>query len=427
MKRSYAVVGLGYVGIELLIAIAQSGDAVIGYDTSKRRIKQLRQAHDLNGIIEKATLQDSRLVLTNEIQDIAGADFYIVTVPTPAYFYRLPDLSLVETATRELAAILKQGDIIVYESTVYPGATEEVCIPILEQQSGLHCGRDFNVGYSPERISPKDPRFSLAKVVKVIGAQNEATLQAMAALYENICQAVHRVSGIKAAEATKILENSQRDVNIAFMNEFAKIMHALHINTREVIDAAKTKCNFVDFKPGLVGGHCISVDPLYLAFKAERHGVHADVILAARRVNDDMTSFIISEMLKHLVSHRIDFQYLRVGVLGLSYKANVSDIRNSLSLKLLKELNEYQIEYMVHDPYACPDMLKHKYGIELKTYSELVELDVLILTVGHQFYLDHGIQVLRKKLKTPALMMDIPAVFTGEPALTAQQLTYWTL
>ena len=305
MKRTYAVIGLGYVGIELLIAIAKSHD-VIGYDKSKQRISQLIQGFDSNGIVDKQTLHHSSLELTDNINDIRKADFYIVTVPTPAFFYTLPDLKPLETASRELAKIIKSGDIIVYESTVYPGATEEICIPIIEEVSGLACGTDFNVGYSPERINPKDKVHTLEKITKVAGAQNTSTLKHITDLYEKICQSVHTVSSIKAAEATKILENCQRDVNIAFINEFSKIMHTLNINTREVITAAKTKWNFVDFKPGLVGGHCISVDPLYLAFKAERHGMHTNLILAARRVNDDMTHFIINEMFKYLVRLKVD-------------------------------------------------------------------------------------------------------------------------
>lgn len=298
--KTFAVIGLGYVGLELAISLADSKETY-GYDISKHRIAELQQNQDRNHLISSDRLKNSKLKLTNDIELIKAANFYIVAVSTPAYFYELPNLEPLINATRSLGEVLKKGDIVVFESTVYPGTTEEVCIPILEEVSHLRCGQDFNVGYSPERISPGDTEHDLRNIPKVISAQNESTLQEVKAAYHLICDTVYTVSTIKTAEAVKVLENTQRDINIAFMNEFAQIMHALDLDTHEILEGAKTKWSFIPFKPGFVGGHCIAIDPQYLAFKAKRHGVEPKIILAARQVNDGMTQFIIHEMNKILI------------------------------------------------------------------------------------------------------------------------------
>ena len=300
-----AVIGLGYVGLGLAIALSKKF-SVVGYDISKSRIMELRDNLDRNRCETEDELRVSTMELTNNLSDIKKANFYIVTVSTPAYFYEHPNLEPLINATKDLGTVLKKGDTVVFESTVYPGTTEEVCLPLLEEHSNLQNGQDFNIGYSPERISPCLEGHNLKNITKIISGQNEATLKAVQEVYESICDTVYPVSNIKTAEAIKVLENTQRDVNIAFMNEFAEIMHALEIDTHEVIEAAKTKWSFVPFKPGLVGGHCIAVDPHYLAFKAKRVGLHPDLILNARKINDNMPLFLVQDLIKTLMKNEMN-------------------------------------------------------------------------------------------------------------------------
>ncbi|KTD07705.1 nucleotide sugar dehydrogenase [Legionella jamestowniensis] len=423
--KTFAVIGLGYVGLELAISLADSKETY-GYDISKHRIAELQQNQDRNHLISSDRLKNSKLKLTNDIELIKAANFYIVAVSTPAYFYELPNLEPLINATRSLGEVLKKGDIVVFESTVYPGTTEEVCIPILEEVSHLRCGQDFNVGYSPERISPGDTEHDLRNIPKVISAQNESTLQEVKAAYHLICDTVYTVSTIKTAEAVKVLENTQRDINIAFMNEFAQIMHALDLDTHEILEGAKTKWSFIPFKPGFVGGHCIAIDPQYLAFKAKRHGVEPKIILAARQVNDGMTQFIIHEMNKILIKKNISFETIKIGLFGVTYKENVPDIRNSLAFKLIKELKGYGFNYIAHDPWANKKIVKEKYQLDLIEFEDMQDISVAIIIVQHDFYRKKGFQQFVNKLKPTGLIMDIPNLFIEENK-NLGNLHYWNL
>jgi len=420
-----AVVGLGYVGLGLAVALSKHY-SVIGYDISKTRIAELQQNIDKNNTVAYDELVKSTTIYTHQLEDIKEATFYIVAVSTPAYYYEMPNLEPLIYATQELATVIKKGDIIVFESTVYPGTTEEICLPILEKFSHLKHGDDFNVGYSPERINPDDKVHTLKNITKVISAQNQATLEAIAVVYKSICDHVYPVSSIKIAEAVKVLENTQRDVNIAFMNEFAIIMHALNLNVHEILTAAQTKWSYVPFKPGLVGGHCIAVDPHYLAFKAKRVGVHPDLILAARKINDDITHFVIQELLKLLIKNQVEVGKSTIGILGVTYKENTPDIRNSLSLKLIKELNAEGFYCQVQDPLADKVILKDKYHINLIDFDQFKEVTAIILVVAHDFYRDAGLKKIMGTMKAPLIIMDIPNLFVSE-AVSYEQLHYWSL
>ena len=421
--RTYAVMGLGYVGLGLAISLGKK-NKVFGYDINEHRAQELRQSIDRNEQVSTKELAESTVTFTSHIDDIKQADFYIVSVSTPAYFYETPNLDPLIGATKTLGTILKKGDIVVYESTVYPGTTEDICVPILEKMSQLQCGRDFNVGYSPERINPGDADHTLHTITKIISAQNEPTLKAIKEAYESICSTVYPVRNIATAEAVKILENTQRDVNIALMNEFTKIMHALNLNTHEIIEGAKTKFGFVPYKPGFVGGHCISIDPHYLAFEAKRHGVYPDLILAARKINDGMTQFVIQSMLKVLMTHKLDTRNLSIGIFGVSYKENVLDSRNSLAFKLIKELKEYGFNCRVHDPLDHKNM-KELHSIELESFDDIQDISVAIVVVGHDFYRTHLDEIL-KKCQKPTVLMDIPHLFIKE-SKQQKNLIYWTL
>ena len=411
-----AVIGLGYVGLGLGIAFARAYKTY-GYDIDAERIRTLKAHQDKNQLIESSELAASSISFTASLQEVAEANFYVVAVATPAYFYELPNLEALSAATQALAGVLKKGDVVVFESTVYPGTTEEICIPLLEAHSSLKNGQDFHVGYSPERINPADTQHTLFNITKIIAAQNEQTLQVVKSVYQAICQQVYPVSSIATAEAVKILENTQRDVNIALMNEFSIVMHTLNLDTYEIIQAAKTKWSFVPYKPGLVGGHCISIDPLYLAFQAKRHGLQTELILAARRVNDGMTGFILQSMVKLLIMNQVDVQAIRVGLFGISYKENTVDARNSLSLKLAKELREYGFNVQLHDPFDHPSSTQ---------WEDISQLSVVILLVGHAAYRELGLSAFLAKAKKPPILMDIPHLFIAEQS-ALEKVIYWSL
>jgi UDP-N-acetyl-D-galactosamine dehydrogenase len=419
--ETYAVVGLGYVGLGLAIAFSKKS-YVIAYDNNKQRIKELKQQVDRNNLINKEDLVHPNIVFTDTLADIKSANLYIVAVATPAYYYEFPNLEPLIGAVKDLGVVLKKNDTVVFESTVYPGATEEICIPLLEKISKLTHGKDFNVGYSPERINPGDEQHTLQTITKIISAENETTLKLIQGVYETICDKIYPVSSIKAAESIKLLENIQRDVNIALMNEFSKIMHALDLDMHEIIEGAKTKWGFMPFKPGFVGGHCISIDPLYLAFKAKQHAVQPDLILTARKINDGMTQFIIQSMLKLLVKHKLDLRNIRIGILGLSYKENVVDLRNSLTLKLIKELRAYGFNCSAHDPLVHHEVQ----NVTLNEFDDLSELSVVIITVGHDFYREVGLKKILSKCKKNPIIMDIPNLFIKDYK-QFKDLIYWNL
>ena len=350
MQRQIAVVGLGYVGLPIAVAFGKSAP-VIGFDINKTKIDELRKGVDRTGEVSTQDLKSSRVRYTCEPSDLKTADFIIVAVPTPINDALQPDLTALKKASELIGANLSPGAIVVYESTVYPGATEEDCLPILEKASGMKSGIDFKIGYSPERINPGDKEHTLERIIKVVSAQDEESLEIVAQTYELVVKAgIHRASSIKVAEAAKVIENTQRDLNIALMNELALIFHRLGIDTRAVLEAAGTKWNFLKFNPGLVGGHCIGVDPYYLTAKAESVGYHPEVILAGRRINNSMGKYVAEQTMKLLSQVERPVSDLRVGVLGLTFKENVPDLRNSKVPDIINELKEYGIQVVVHDP-----------------------------------------------------------------------------
>jgi UDP-N-acetyl-D-glucosamine/UDP-N-acetyl-D-galactosamine dehydrogenase len=387
--RSIAVIGLGYVGLPVAVAFGRAGVPTIGFDINRARIADLRSGRDHTREVDPTDLRHANLSFTAEPAELARADFFIVTVPTPVDEARRPDLRQLLEASRTVGKALKQGDIVVYESTVYPGATEEDCVPILEQASGLTAGREFTVGYSPERINPGDRQHRLETIEKVVSAQDGHTLDVIAAVYGSVVTAgIHKAPSIRVAEAAKVIENAQRDLNIAFMNELSAICHLVGIDTSDVLAAAQTKWNFLPFTPGLVGGHCIGVDPYYLTHRAEMAGYHPEVILAGRRINDGVGRRIAHECLRRLprnggASHLVT-------VLGLTFKENVPDIRNSKVADIVAELRSFGIAVQVHDPLASAEDAMRIYGIELRKEPALSPADAVVLAVPHESYLAPG-------------------------------------
>ena len=423
--RKLAVIGLGYVGLPVAVAFARQGTPVIGFDIDAGRIAELKAGHDRTREVETHDLAHATLRLTADAAEIAGADFFIVTVPTPLDKARRPDLTALIGASQTVGRALKKADIVVYESTVYPGATEEDCVPILERASGLVAGRDFTVGYSPERINPGDKAHRFETITKVVSGQDERTLDIVAAVYGSVVTAgVHRAPSIKVAEAAKVIENSQRDLNIAFMNELSVILHLLDIDTAEVLKAAATKWNFLNFTPGLVGGHCIGVDPYYLTDRAQKAGYHPDVILAGRRINDTMGVRIARECVRRLLKSGMRAE--AVTVLGLTFKENVGDIRNSQSADMIRELQSFGIAVQVHDPLADAAAAMHEYGLRLCCEDELAPADAVVLAVGHDRYRAAGWPLICRLLEGGrGLVMDVKG--TLDPHQRPQQIELWRL
>ena len=396
--RKIAVIGLGYVGLPVAVAFGRAGATVVGFDVDRRRIEELNSGHDRTREVAPADLQHAALKFEHDAAALAQADFYIVTVPTPIDAARRPDLGAVLSATETVARHLKRGDIVVYESTVYPGAVEEECLPLLAQISGLAGGKDFAVGYSPERINPGDKNHRFESITKVVSAQDEATLDIVAAVYGSVVSAgIHRAPSIKVAEAAKVIENTQRDLNIAFMNELSAIFRQLGIDTGDVLAAAATKWNFQKFEPGLVGGHCIGVDPYYLTFRAEKAGYHPEIILAGRRINDGMGERVARECMRLLMQRGVPKP--TVTVLGMTFKENVPDIRNSKVIDVVRELGKAGIAVQVHDPLALSDEVRHEYGIDLTPLEALRPADGVILAVAHGDYLKGGWPFVARLLK----------------------------
>jgi len=385
-RAKVAVVGLGYVGLPLAAALSACFD-VIGFDISGKKISELRSGQDSTGELSAQELAAARIDYQTDPACLQQAGFLIVTVPTPLAIDKTPDLGPLVAASTGIGRYLQPGSIVVYESTVYPGVTEEVCVPILARESGLHYGVDFTVGYSPERINPGDKVHTVDKIVKVVSGSDAATLETVAQVYGKVVTAgIHRASSIRVAEAAKVIENTQRDLNIALMNELALIFDRLDIPTREVLEAAGSKWNFLKFTPGLVGGHCIGVDPYYLTYKADLIGYHPQVILAGRRINDGMGKFIAETTVKKLIQADKAVKGSRVLVLGLTFKENVPDIRNSRVVDILAELKSYGIEPLVHDPLADADETRHEYGLELISLVGLEPVDAVIYAVAHNAF-----------------------------------------
>jgi UDP-N-acetyl-D-glucosamine/UDP-N-acetyl-D-galactosamine dehydrogenase len=397
-QRKIAVIGLGYVGLPVAAAFARSGAAVVGFDIDPGRIDELRYGHDRTREVEPADLKHPTLRFENDPGRLSDADFYIVTVPTPIDTARRPDLGAMLAASESVGGVLKRGDIVVYESTVYPGAVEEECVPVLEKKSGLAGGRDFTVGYSPERINPGDKQHRFETITKVVSAQDPRTLDIVAEVYSSVVKAgIHRAPSIKVAEAAKVIENTQRDLNIAFMNELSAIFHQLGIDTGDVLAAAATKWNFQNYQPGLVGGHCIGVDPYYLTYRAEKAGYHPEIILAGRRINDAMGGHVARECMRALLQRGCSDP--TVTILGMTFKENVPDIRNSKVIDIARELGHVGVGVQIHDPIAVPEESVHEYGITLTPIELLRPADAVIIAVAHNEYVAGGWPLIQKLLK----------------------------
>jgi len=426
-ERNIAVVGLGYVGLPIAVAFGKR-QRVIGFDINKAKIAELQKGLDRTGAVASADLKSSDVQFTFQPSDLKAADFIIVAVPTPINEALQPDLTALRKSSELIGSNLSPGSIVVFESTVYPGATEEVCQPILEQASGMKCGVDFKLGYSPERINPGDKEHTLEKIIKVVSAQDDASLEIVASTYELVVKAgIHRASSIKVAEAAKVIENTQRDLNIALMNELALIFHRLGIDTKSVLDAAGTKWNFLKFSPGLVGGHCIGVDPYYLTAKAESVGYHPQVILAGRRINNGMGKFIAEQTMKRLSQLARPVNDLKVAVLGLTFKENVPDLRNSKVPDIIQELREYGVQVVVHDPIAEPEEAVAEYGIHLQQWNDLKNVDGLVIAVAHRKYAEMGLQELLKPLRNQqeGVVIDVKCLLDRTKLSTS--LKYWRL
>jgi UDP-N-acetyl-D-galactosamine dehydrogenase len=424
-NRRIAVIGLGYVGLPVAIAFAGAGNQVIGFDIDGKRVDELRAGHDRTREVDPSGLRNVNLTLTTDRAALQAADFFIVTVPTPIDNAHRPDLTALLGASDSVGHALKRGDIVVYESTVYPGATEEECVPVLEKASGLRAGRDFTVGYSPERINPGDKQHRFETITKVVAGQDARTLEIVAGVYGSVVKAgIHRASSIKVAEAAKVIENTQRDINIALMNELSAICHVLDIDTAEVLAAARTKWNFLPFTPGLVGGHCIGVDPYYLTFRAEKAGYHPEIILAGRRINDNVGMRIAQECMRRLLSHGIRPE--RITVLGLTFKENVPDIRNSKVVDVIRELQTFGVAVQVHDPLAHSEAAEHEYGLRLSSFDALEPADAVIVAVAHDQYVAQGWPAIARLLKGGrGVVFDIKAQL--DPAGAPAGVELWRL
>ncbi|MFV0423659.1 nucleotide sugar dehydrogenase [Oleidesulfovibrio sp.] len=427
-RASVAIIGLGYVGLPLAVALSDHF-SVIGFDISQRRVDALKKGEDATGEVENSKLAACKAEFTADPARIADAAVIIVAVPTPIDSNRRPDLFPVESASRTVGRVMKKGAVVVYESTVYPGLTEEICVPILEKESGLSYGTDFTVGYSPERINPGDKVHTLETIVKVVAGSDTETGDLLQKLYGTVVTAgTFRASTIRVAEAAKVIENTQRDLNIALMNELALLFDRMDIDTLEVLEAAGTKWNFLPFRPGLVGGHCIGVDPYYLTFKAEALGHHPQVILAGRRINDGMGKFVAETCVKKMIRKGDVVAGSRVGILGLTFKENVPDLRNTRVVDVIAELRDYGVEVIIHDPQADPAEAHEEYGLTLASQDELKNLDAVILAVPHKEYEAMTPEAMSGLFRNTdkALLLDLKGLLSPE-AFTAAGFDYWRL
>ena len=426
-SRRIAVVGLGYVGLPIAVAFGKKGQ-VVGFDINTEKIEELKKGIDRTGEVSKEELSSTHITYTSQPSELKKSDFIIVAVPTPINHALQPDLTALCKASELIGSNLSSGTIVVYESTVYPGATEEVCLPILERCSGLKCGEGFKLGYSPERINPGDKEHTLERIIKVVSAQDPETLEIVSNTYESVVTAgIFKAATIRVAEAAKVIENTQRDLNIALMNELALIFHRLGIDTKSVLEAAGTKWNFLKFFPGLVGGHCIGVDPYYLTTKAESVGYHPQVILSGRRINNEMGKFIAEQTIKLLSKLGRPLNTFRVAVLGLTFKENVPDLRNSRVPDIIHELHEYGVEVFVHDPLAVPSEAVAEYGLTLTSWSALPKVDGIVLAVGHESFLSAGTEAVVQPLLRDegGVVVDVKGVLKKE-ALSSN-VKYWRL
>ena len=430
-RKPLAVVGLGYVGLPLAVAFSHHFD-VVGFDISERRIEELKSGHDHTREVPEDKLQAAKIRFSTDPAVLRDCAVIIVAVPTPIDSHHSPDLTPVVGSSNTVGSNMSKGVVVCYESTVYPGLTEEICVPIMEKNSGLKFGRDFTVGYSPERINPGDKVHTLETIKKIVSGSDAPTLDLLAELYGTVVRAgIHRAPSIKVAEAAKVIENTQRDLNIALMNELSIIFDRLGIDTLDVLEAAGTKWNFLPFRPGLVGGHCIGVDPYYLTFKAEELGCHPQVILAGRRINDGMGKHVAETCVKLLIRQGRLVNAARVGILGFTFKENVPDLRNTRVIDVIRELQEYGVDVLVHDPLADAGEVRHEYGLSFAALDELANLDALILAVPHKAYAENGVLepvALHARFAVPdkALLLDVKGCLSPS-AVQAEGMAYWRL
>jgi len=421
-KKKLAVIGLGYVGLPIALEFAKKL-SVIGFDINDDRIKLMRQGIDPSHELDKEAFEDCNIEFTSDLDVLQTAAFYIVAVPTPVDEHNVPDLRPVKKASGTMGKVIKRGDYVVFESTVYPGCTEDDCLPIIEKLSGLKNIVDFKLGYSPERINPGDKEHTLSNIVKVVSGCDKESLEVIAKVYELVVDAgVHKVLSIKVAEAAKIIENTQRDLNIALMNELSIIFDKMGINTYEVLEAAGTKWNFLKFQPGLVGGHCIGVDPYYLTHKSKELGYDSQVILAGRAINDGMGGYVAKKILQHIIHNSGNVKNAKVLVMGATFKENVSDIRNSKIADVVKELQSYSLNVHVTDPYASSEQLTHEYGFGL-TQELSKDYDAVIITVPHNDYKKLNDAEFAAVTKPHAIIADLKGIYRGK--ITSR--TYWSL
>lgn len=425
-----AVVGMGYVGLPLAITFSEQGFNVIGFDINEEKIFKYINGEDPTNEVGDERIKNSKNIkFTSDEAKLREANFIIVAVPTPVLENKMPDLRPLEGASKTVGRNLSEGTIVVYESTVYPGATEEVCMPILEKESGMVCGKDFKIGYSPERINPADKDNTLRTITKITSGIDKESSDIIAQVYGEIITAgIHRASSIKVAEAAKVIENSQRDINIAFVNELSLIFDRIGIDTMEVLEAAGTKWNFIPYKPGLVGGHCIGIDPYYLANKASELGYHAQVILSGRRINDGMAKFIAEKTIKKLINNSIRVKGADILVMGLTFKENCPDLRNSKINDVIIELKEYGANVHVIDPIAPKEEAKREYGIILEDENCIKNMDAVVVAVGHKEYREMEIEKLRKYFNpvySKPLLIDVKSIFNREKA--EKEYDYWRL
>ena len=418
---------MGYVGLPLAVEFGKKGKT-IGYDPSENKIECYKRFIDPTDEVSSEALKAAKnLTVTTDPAGLSLADHIIVSVPTPVDIAHNPDFTSLIKASETIGRNMKQGVIVTYESTVYPGATEEICAPVLEKTSGMKWKRDFHVGFSPERINPGDKKHTLTSIVKVVAGDDEDTLEKVALLYESVITAgVHRTSSIKVAEAAKVIENTQRDLNIALMNELAIIFDKLDIDSLEVLEAAGTKWNFLPFRPGLVGGHCIGVDPYYLTHKAEMIGYSPQVILAGRRINDSMAKFVAEQTIKELIKANCNVKGAKVNVLGLTFKENCPDLRNSKVAELIDELKSYGVELHIHDPVADADEARHEYGVELESWGNLPRAEVIVAAVSHKEFIEKPISDFQSKVIEKGCFIDVKSQFNQE-ALNKIGLSVWRL
>lgn len=424
MNRKIAVVGLGYVGLPVAVSFGMHHE-VIGFDISEQRIKELKEGYDRTNEVNDGKLSETNIVFTADKNELKKADFIIVAVPTPINKHNQPDLTPLLKASESVGSVMNKGTIVVYESTVYPGATEEDCVPVLEEFSGLKSGEDFFVGYSPERINPGDKVHTFETITKVVSGQTPEVLDIVADVYSSVVKAgVHKASTIKVAEAAKVIENTQRDVNIALMNELAVIFDKMNVSTKDVLKAAETKWNFLKFSPGLVGGHCIGVDPYYLTHKAQELGHHPEVILAGRRINDSMAKHIASSIIKKMLKKGFPVVGANINILGLTFKENTPDLRNTKIIDVIKELQDFGLNVIVNDVEADPKEAKKFYDLDLKNDNELNTEDVLVFAVPHEDYLVNKESYL-ELVSENGLIFDIKGIIKDEDLKENQSI--WRL